>query len=76
MNQVNNFIFWKIPNAIFDFFCPQQTCAKDALSSEGLYAKGCFELVVEQIEDHEGIIGWVAIGILVAMVSTLPVPEL
>ena len=33
-----------------------------------MYAKGCFTLVVEQIEDHEAIIGSVAIVVAAVMV--------
>ena len=47
----------------------QDYCSQEGTTNSGVYAKGCFTLVVEQIEDHEAIIGSVVIVIAAVMVS-------
>lgn len=43
-------------------------CARDPQSSKGLYATGCFQMVVNEIEKHEAIIGGIAIVVVAVMV--------
>ena len=54
--------------AYFNFFS-QDECAQSGESVDGLYVRGCFTLVVDEIRQHEAIIGGVAIGIIVVMVN-------
>ena len=51
----------------------QNYCATEGTTNSGVYAKGCFTLVVEQIKDHEAIIGSVAIVVAAVMVEYLSV---
>jgi len=57
-----------VPESCCDSTGNQQFCAQHPFSNNGLYAKGCFQMVVEQIEAHESIVGGIAIGIVVVMV--------
>ena len=47
----------------------QRECARRPTSSNGLYNVGCYEAVQDFVEDNKAIIGGIAIGILVMMVS-------
>ena len=54
----------------------QEYCAAQGTTISGVYAKGCFTLVVEQIQNHEAIIGSVAIVVAAVMVRVFsdPIP--
>jgi hypothetical protein len=52
---------------LFAFFSFQGHC--EPLSSKGIYLTGCFQTMIDEIEAHSEIIGGVAIGVIVVMVS-------
>ena len=47
----------------------QKECVQDPTSSNGLNPQGCFQMVLNEINKHESIIGSVAIVIAAVMVS-------
>jgi len=50
------------------FLYPQEACGINPTSSNGLFVKGCLEVVVDEVEKHSAIVGGVAIGVIVVMV--------
>ena len=43
----------------------------EPISSRGIYLTGCFQAMLDEIETNSAIVGGVAIGILVVMVSIM-----
>ena len=41
----------------------------EPISSRGIYLTGCFQAMLDEIETNSAIVGGVAIGVLVVMVS-------
>jgi len=58
----------RVPESCCDSSSNQEYCAVQGTTISGVYAKGCFTLVVEQIQNHEAIIGSVAIVVAAVMV--------